>query len=392
MANYILFDDHQVWENLLPLTYTRPVSEIRTGILTIAEKWNYYLNTSVSKLTEDYLSRKFPTKISGDDIYINSSILPDNELVEAIHNLKPGEVLLSKNEWLASYGHPKTFFNQHNQSEKKIFSGNYQAIRHLWDIFLLNGKEINRDFGILTKGKSSVTLSSSNRIFGQHPVFAEEGASAECAIFNTTFGPIYLGKHSLVMEGSIIQGPFSLGESSQVKLAAKIYPGSTIGPQCRVGGELNNVVFLGFSNKAHDGFLGNAVIGEWCNIGADSNNSNLKNTYENVKVWNYSHKSFMDSGLQFCGLFMGDHSKCGINTMFNTGTSVGVSANIFGAGFPRTFIPSFVWGGAAGFTTYKPEKAFQSMAAVMSRRNCELSELDKSILSHIFEITKEFRN
>lgn len=391
MANYILFDDQTVWEDLLPLTYTRPVSEIRTGILKISEKWSLMLNADISFYSVDYLSQKYPAVLNDENIYINSGILPDSSIVGAIQELRTNEALVQQEKLIALNGNLSEFKKSDKNFRLIPYKGNIKEIRHLWDIFLMNGSEIIHDFELITKGRLSAGLSQSNRITGKYPVFAEDGVKCEYAIFNTENGPVYLGRNSVVMEGSLIQGPFALCESAQIKMGAKIYPDTTIGPHCRAGGELNNVVFLGYSNKAHDGFLGNAVIGEWCNIGADSNNSNLKNTYKNVKVWNYRQKTFINSGLQFCGLFMGDHSKCGINTMFNTGTSVGVSANIFGAGFPRTFIPSFSWGGHAGFTTYKIEKAFESMEAVMLRRNCRLSDTDKSILSHIFEITKEFR-
>jgi UDP-N-acetylglucosamine diphosphorylase/glucosamine-1-phosphate N-acetyltransferase len=243
----------------------------------------------------------------------------------------------------------------------------------------------------LTKGRKSQPLNNSCRNIGKGKIFIEEGASANDTTFNTTTGCIYIGKDAEVMEGSVVRGPFALCEHSVLKMSSKIYGATTIGPHSKVGGEVNNSVVFGYSNKAHDGFLGNSVIGEWCNLGADTNNSNLKNNYANVKLWNYSGENFIDTGLQFCGLIMGDHSKCGINTMFNTGTVAGVSSNIFGSGFPRNFIPSFSWGGAQGFTTYRFEHAIETAQLVMQRRNTELTDNDKDILKYIFDNDEKFR-
>jgi len=391
MTNYILFDIQECWEDLLPLTFTRTISHLRVGILTIKQKWEKLLNSSLSHICNQYLNEKYKLILLDKNIIINSSVLPTPTIVNLVSELKENQVLMSGDTFIAFNGKPGDYLSNFVHFNKVIYSEQVYFIKNLWDIFLANGQEIKNDFQLLTENRTSHTLNPTNKIIGNQAIFLEEGAKADYIIFNTTNGPIYLGKNSLVMEGSLIQGPFALGEESQVKLGAKIYPGTTIGEHCKVGGELNNVVFQGYSNKAHDGFLGNAVIGEWCNIGADSNNSNLKNTYENVKVWNYRQKSFINSGLQFCGLFMGDHSKCGINTMFNTGTCIGISTNVFGAGFPRTFIPSFSWGGAQGFTTYQINKAFESMNFTMARRNCSLSEIDKKILNHIFELESEFR-
>jgi len=392
MNNFIFLDVQETWEDLLPLTYTRSITDIRVGILTIKNKWELHLKTQFSHICTHYLAEKYKLVLADDSIVINSSVLPDIELINEINNLKQNQALFSNDTFIAFSGKPGDYLNAFANFEIKKYQSNVIFIKNLWDIFLFNSHEIVKDFHLLTENRTSEIISKSNRVFGKHPVFLEAGARAECAVFNTENGPVYLAKDSFVMEGSLIQGPFALGEASHVKLGSKIYPGSSIGPHCKVGGELNNVVFFGYSNKAHDGFLGNAVIGEWCNIGADSNNSNLKNTYENVKVWNYRKKAFVNSGLQFCGLFMGDHSKCGINTMFNTGTCIGVSANIFGAGFPRTFIPSFSWGGPGGITTYKTDKAFESMQLVMERRKCILSEADKKILQHIFDAEAQYRH
>jgi UDP-N-acetylglucosamine diphosphorylase/glucosamine-1-phosphate N-acetyltransferase len=265
------------------------------------------------------------------------------------------------------------------------------SIENPWDIFSKNGDAIKSDFELVTKGRKSLALSSTNQVIAAENIFVEEGAVVECAILNASTGPIYIGKDAEIMEGSIVRGPFSLGEHSALKLGAKIYGPTTIGPHSKVGGEVNNSVIFGFSNKAHDGFLGNSVLGEWCNIGADSNNSNLKNNYAEVKLWNYNKERFVGTGLTFCGLIMGDHSKCGINTMFNTGTVVGVNANIFGSGFPRNFVASFSWGGAAGFTTYKLKDAFEVASKVFERRSMVFDETEQEILTHVFELTEKYR-
>jgi len=258
-------------------------------------------------------------------------------------------------------------------------------INHPWDIFKFNGNCIKSDFEIIGKGKPSQQLSDTNLIIGQHRVYAEPGVKAEAVVFNTTEGPIYLGKNSEVMEGTLIRGPFVLGEGAVLKMGAKIYGPTTIGPYCKVGGEINNSVFFGYSNKAHDGFIGNSVIGEWCNIGADSNNSNLKNNYGNVKVYNYITEKEVDTGLQFCGLIMSDHAKCGINTMFNTGTVVGVGANVFDGGFPPKMVRSFAWGGKQGFEKYDLVKFLDTVTQVMKRRNVILDDEEKEILTYIHE-------
>ena len=393
--NTILFDDERR-EHLLPLTYTRPVSMIRVGILTIKEKWDLALNTSCFHLTVDYLQKKFllPAE-EGNCLLINGGILPTQELVNAIKELKPNQALISSGNLIATITTKVPYNNFSLQIESYTdvvtFSGQVIEIIHPWDIFSLNGTALQTDYDTITKGRKSQTISPTNSVLNPENIFIEEGASVECATLNAKNGPIYIGKDAEVMEGSLIRGPFALCEHSTLKLGAKIYGPTTIGPHCKVGGELNNSVIFGYTNKAHDGFLGNSVIGEWCNLGADTNNSNLKNNYAEVKLWCYAKKSFVNTGLQFCGLIMGDHSKCGINTMFNTGTVVGVSANIFGDGFPRNFIPSFSWGGAHGFSIYKIEKALETAQKVMNRRSIELDNTEKEILTKIFELSEAYR-
>ena len=387
--NYILFEDN-TRKNLLPLTFTRPVADIRIGILTIREKWEKLLNTKISTKTEDYLSKKYPTEftIDTDNIWINSSYCPNEKLIEEIRSLKPMEALLDSTTVVAANtGNIKNFeINSVGGFTKYASHAKPMWIENLWDIFSKNGEALKADFELLTQGRKSLALSATNQIIGIENIFVEEGAKVECAILNASTGPIYIGKDAEIMEGSIVRGPFALCEHSTLKLGAKIYGPTTIGPHSKVGGEVNNSVIFGYSNKAHDGFLGNSVIGEWCNIGADSNNSNLKNNYAEVKLWNYEKEKFINTGLTFCGLIMADHSKCGINTMFNTGTVVGVSANIFGSGFPRNFIPSFSWGGTAGFTTYKINDAFEVASRVYERRGLIFDDTEKEILKHVFEI------
>lgn len=390
MMNYILFDDCR--EQLLPLTFTRPVCDLRIGIMTIREKWEQALAASTSTYTEDYLSGKFPLKAEEENVWINGSVCPNPELVTTIKALEAGGRLVQENKILAIRSKEGVEVIDWKSTVGNEFFGDLLKVDHPWDIFSKNGLALTVDFEALTNGRKSVNLPKTNTVIGDNPIFLEEGAKAEACTFNTTNGSIYLGKNSEVMEGSIIRGPFSLGESSQVKLGAKIYGPTTVGPHSRVGGEVNNSVIFGYSNKGHDGFLGNSVLGEWCNLGADTNNSNLKNNYDEVRVWSYKNNRFAKTGLQFCGLIMGDHSKSGINTMFNTGTVVGVSANVFGGGFPRTFIPSFSWGGAAGFSEYKTDKAFETAQRVMERRGKDLDDTESGILLHVHELTKRYRS
>ena len=396
MKNLVLFDMAEDFINLLPLTFTRPVADLRIGITTIRGKWLFYdKNAVISFFTEDYLQKKYPLNYKNDSVFVNSSFIPDKSLYEAVSKLKNKEGLLYNGELLAFVsGEYDAIVRQKDFSRLNLseFDGELIKIRYPWDIFSLNGKVLENDFKHLTEGRKSMSLPSSVNTINKENIFVEEGVEINFATLNAQDGYIYLGEDTVVMEGALVRGSLALCEHSQLKLGAKIYGPTTIGPYSKVGGEVNNSVIWGYSNKAHDGFLGNSVLGQWCNIGADSNNSNLKNNYAEVKMWNYGQKRFIKTGLQFCGLIMGDHSKCGINTMFNTGTVVGVNANIFGSGFPRNFIPSFSWGGSQGFTEYKLEKAFEVAEKVMMRRNKTLDNTEKDILSHIFEITREYRS
>jgi UDP-N-acetylglucosamine diphosphorylase/glucosamine-1-phosphate N-acetyltransferase len=392
--HYILFDDYS-WHNLLPLTFTRPVCELRVGILTIKEKWEKYLGETCSYLTQDHLKAKFAIRPGDDNLLVNGSVLPDPQLLEALLKLETGQVLADNDLMVGvrttDIRDLSGLINLEGYREIP-YVHEYLQIGWPWDIFRNNGKAITDDFTLLTRGKNSARLSATNMLIHPENIFCEPGFRAEGITLNASTGPIYLGKDSEIMEGTVIRGPFSLGENSVIKLNAKIYGPTTIGPHSKAGGEINNSVIQGYSNKGHDGFLGNSVLGAWCNIGADSNNSNLKNNYARVRIWNYPRERFIDTGLTFCGLIMGDHSKCGINTMFNTGTVVGVNANIFGSGFPRPFIPSFSWGGPQGFTVYTTEKAFEVTREVMSRREVEFDDNDKAILQSVFEMTDRYRN
>ena len=387
--NYILFDG-SVRDQLLPFTFTRPVADIRVGIMSIREKWEKYLSNTTSTITEEYLSQKWPMVEMEENIMINASFLPTPELMEQILNLESGEGIFYEEDVVAFYAKEDEEVDLNGITQIEL-EGKAFRIEHPWDIFKLNAEAIAADFEFLTLDRKSQPISSTNKIIAPENVFLEEGAKVECAIINASEGPVYIGANAEVMEGSIIRGPFALCENSTVKMGAKIYGGTTIGPHSKAGGEISNSVIIGYSNKGHDGFLGNSVLGEWCNLGADTNTSNLKNDYSNVKLWDHAAGKFAPTGLQFCGLMMGDHSKSGINTMFNTGTVVGVSANIFGAGFPRNFIPSFSWGGSAGTTTYKTNKAFEVAEKVMARRDIEFSEEDRAILEYVFEETIKWR-
>lgn len=384
-----LFDD-KAWLSLRPLTFTRPVADLRLGILTIAEKWAKQLNAEFGYVTQGYLSTKYPSIDA--NLYINGSICPNEELIRAVVNLKLGEVLITDSLVIAYHTEDSNLDHLNALSRLKNITYSY-AFTHIQfpeEIFRNNHTELVKDFTLLTKNRVSAKLSNTNTFLGDQ-FFAEEGAKAECSTFNSLQGPIYLGKNAEVWEGCHIRGSFALGDHSSVKMGAKIYGQTTIGPHSRVGGEINNAVIWGYSSKGHEGYLGNAVLGQWCNIGADSNNSNLKNNYADVRLWDYEKENFRKTGLQFCGLIMADHAKCAINTMFNTGTVAGVSANIFGAGFPRNFIPDFAWGGAQGFEVYSLAKMLETAVKVYERRNIILDEIEIAILTHIFEQTKGHR-
>jgi UDP-N-acetylglucosamine diphosphorylase/glucosamine-1-phosphate N-acetyltransferase len=389
----ILFDDN-ARNTLLPLTYTRPVADLRIGILTIAEKWAKYLNSDFSFLTEAYLQAKFPLTIHDDNIFINGSVCPDEAVVEAVNNLKSGEALRYNNTLIAvklNDVYAANFDPFAKYSNETAYNNELVILTHPEDIFRKNDTELRKDFKLLTKGRKSAKISSTNTIIGTD-FFAEEGAQAECCSFSSINGPIYLAANTEVWEGTNVRGPFALCEYSQIKMGTKIYGATTIGPYCRIGGEVNNAVVWGYSSKGHEGYLGNAVVGEWCNLGADTNNSNLKNNYGEVKLWDYPSQTMRNTGLQFCGLIMADHAKCGINTMFNTGSVVGVSANVFGGGYPPNYIPDFSWGGADGFVEYGFDKMMETTEKAIARRpHRKFDDAEKAILTEVYELTKPFR-
>lgn len=384
IQHIVLFDGNER-DNLLPLTATRAVADLRIGILTIKEKWEKYFQTSVEVLTQDYLQEKYPYTLKENSVFINASILPSDDLVSAIEKLEKNIVLksdatilaLKTNDVISSLNGIKQISAKLKSTDQQF---NNSIINFPWDIFSLNGQEIKNDIQLLGLKPNPEKLSLTNTLLGSD-IYVEDGVNCECSILNSKQGPIYLGKNSEVMEGCTIRGPFALGEHATLKMQTKIYGDTTIGPHCKIGGEVSNSVFFGYSNKAHDGFLGNSVIGEWCNLGADTNNSNLKNNYGKVKVYNYPAKDFIDTGLQFCGLIMGDHAKSSINTMFNTGTVAGVCANVFGGGFHPKFIPDFAW----NEKEFELEKAYEVAQRVMERRSIQLNETDKKILKHIFD-------
>lgn len=397
--NIVLYDLPDIKKDLLPITFTRPIGKILVGLLTIEQKWQHYFEgAGISFLTEIYLQKKFPMHVRETNLLINGAICPNEELVSAIMKLKGNELLFKDDLFLAGKLDQRDLRKvNHNGIEKKANNIHYDKeltiVNAPWKIFSNNRQQIKSDFKLITTNRTSrPILDDHTIIYNKENVFVEEGVSVKAAIINAEEGPVYLGKGCKVHEGAIIKGPFGMLQGSDVNMGAKIRGGSTVGPYCKVGGEVNNVVIFGYSNKGHEGFLGNSVVGEWCNFGADTNNSNLKNNYSEVRLWNYRKASFETSGLQFCGLIMGDHAKCGINTMFNTGTVVGISANVFGAGYQRNFIPSFSWGGANDISTYRLDKAIEVAQHVMNRRDIDFTEEDKAIMTHIFEETSGFRS
>jgi UDP-N-acetylglucosamine diphosphorylase/glucosamine-1-phosphate N-acetyltransferase len=391
---FALFDEPNVREQLLPFTFTRPVAGIRWGILTIAEKWEQQFKSSASFVTESYLQEKFngPQNWEGLTL-INGAVAPTTSLIEAINMLHVGEKLILDNIILAARTDSKVELADISEFTSCPYGGDLDYLDRVWKIFKEAGNQIRNDFDQITEGRISEPINDKHTIvYGQQNVFIEEGVEIKAAILDAENGPIYLGKNSKVEAGATINGPFALGDNSVVNGHAQMRGDISIGPFCKVGGEVSNSVIFGYSNKGHDGFLGNSVLGEWCNIGAGTIVSNLKNNYTKVKIWDYGKNGFINTGEQFCGLMMADHSKTGIGTTFNTGTVVGLAANIFGAGFPRTFIPSFSWGGYTGLSTFLPRKVKEMAQVSMARRNKEFDEVEEAILNHVFEVTKPHRN
>lgn len=395
----VLFDNPHIYENLLPLSYTRPVAAFRIGIVTIREKWQHFLPGEYCYSPKDYLKEKFPCNC-GDEVclFVAGNILPDEDCVAEAASLETGDAL--KDEFgLWAFKGTEAEFDAMRWQGGRPSKSTPRRVNYVFDTFRFNAEEICNDFKWLTAGRKGLPLDPSNLIIGnptdengEPMIFIEDGASIEGAVINVKNGPVYVGKNSQIMEGSSVRGPLALCDNAKIKMGSKIYGGCTFGPYCKVGGEIDNSVLFGYSNKAHDGYLGNAVIGEWCNIGAGTNSSNLKNDYSKIRIWNYEKQSFMRTDLQFCGLIMGDHSKAGINCMFNTATVVGVGVNFHGAGFPRQFIPSFLNGSPEGGYTDVPIDTFMTIARrVMSRRNLELNDVDRRIFEEIYKSAARFK-
>ncbi len=396
MKNIILFDDDSR-EKFLPLTFTRPFGELRIGILTIREKWERWLAGRASYITQDYLTERYPIDISEDNFIINSSVLPNHQLCSVIRQLNENEAILKNGELIATRLNDRQIEKLINDEEITELEGHdlddiaLTKLEQLTDLFRLNDEAIRSDFKLITDGRTSASLNKSNWVKGAENIFVEAGVEMDCSILNAQLGPIYIGKNVKILEGCMLRGPIAICEDSILKMGTKIYGAATFGPYSKLGGEINNSILLGHSNKGHEGYLGNSIIGEWCNLGADSNVSNMKNNYSSVKQWSYAENTFVSTGQQFCGLVMGDHSKCGINTMFNTGTVVGVSANIFGGSFPPKFIPSFAWGGSEGFTSFEVDKAFEVAERMMSRRGKIFEVSDRLMMIKIHEDTQQYR-
>lgn len=395
MRNLILVDPGHS-DQFKPLSWSRPVAAFRLGILCIFEKWARHFQAEVSHYTHKRLSELYPVHMQDENFLVPGHVLPTRELCSILTSLSMGEFLVNDNQWYAARLNKQQTLDFLNSNDFNVFKKQntdlnlLRTINHLWEFFQWNDFELKQDYELLTRGRKSAEIHSTNTVFGDQ-IFLEEGAQVHASLLNSTNGPIYLGKNSEIMEGCLVRGALAMGESAQLKMGAKIYGATTIGPGSRVGGEVNNSIITSNSNKAHDGFLGNSLIGEWCNIGADSNNSNLKNNYEEVKLWNYKLGKFEKSGTIFCGLIMGDHAKCGINTMFNTGTVVGYGSNVFGDGFPRQFIPDFAWGGAAGFSTFQLDKFVQTAENVMGRRQQAFNEVHKNLATAIYNETQQYR-
>lgn len=388
----ILLFDGPERNHLLPFTFIRPVAQLRVGIDRLQDKWEAAFKEDCSVYTQAYLQEKYSPVFSSSNTFVNASIVPNTELVQAIEALKIGEQLVKNDTLIAFKTEAQNFPEDVASYASVVFPKAILHLKSVADLFLFNATVLTQDFERITQGRASAPISTTNQVIASQNIFIEEGAKVECAILNASEGPIYIGKNAEVMEGSMLRGSIALCDNAMIKMGAKIYGGTTIGPFCKVGGELNNVLLLGYSNKGHDGFLGNAVVGEWCNIGAATDASNLKNNYGKLRLWNYNEERFAKTDLQFCGLMMGDYSRCSIHSTFNTATVVGVCANLFGTGFPRTFLPSFSYGGAQGLKTYALDKALEANEAMLARRGVALSDADVAILKHIFDYSAKWRN
>ena len=395
MGMNIIFFDREISQNLWPLTFTRPVSELKVGILRLREKWSKRINGDYSWSTSDYLQKKYPLKIENQNLLINASVCATDELAEKVLALPEGVGLQQRGNAIAfclSKPAAENWINEKRVGIKWMeFEGNLSSIKNTWDIHNQNEVQLKQDFNLITKNREFQPLSKTNQLIGAQNIFVEKGAKIEYAMINAEAGPVYIGHHATIQEGALIRGPFALCEHAQVNMGSKIYGATTVGSYSKIGGEVAQSVIQDYSNKGHDGFLGHSVIGEWCNLGAGTNVSNLKNTYEKVRVWSYAENRFVKTGLQFSGLIMGDHSKAGISTMFNTGTVVGTACHIHGTGFPRQFVPSFSDGGASGYKLHQLESIYNIAEKAMLRRGVKLTETDREILKHVFELSAAYR-
>lgn len=377
----LVLSDNGLHLRFAPITITRPLGELRIGLFTLAERWALLMEhySPVQFQTENpFIQEHFNYTPHQSDLVINAAVVPNAKLVQQVRGLSDNQELIYNEIWIARKGN----------GENKILTKEEPVaiLNQRWDLYLKNEQVIKSDFDWFCLKQQTQRLSESNTVIGNKDlIFLEAGAQIEACILNTTNGPIFVGKNAEIMEGSMIRGPFAMGEGATVKMGAKIYGGTSIGPYCKVGGEISNSIFLAYSNKGHDGFIGNAYIGAWCNLGADTNCSNLKNNYNPVKTYCFETKSMIQTDVTFMGLFIGDHSKCSINTMFNTATVVGVSANIFSSGFPPKYIPSFAWGENEKF---KFDKALDIAEAMMKRRGLKLAESEIEILQKIYDSEK----
>ena len=387
MKNYLLFDDPS-WDHLLPLTLTRPVCEIRVGIMTLRERWELLIGNRMQFVTQDYLSEAFSAEILDDNVIINGSVLANPFLAKLIQELDPQEALLYQDSLIAARLSGDQFEQLVAGDEIEELQGiNLRdtpvvQIKHPWDIWQLAGIAIREDIEFM-KLKPTSKIPRHCTYLGDGELYIDPSAQVLASTLNTTDGPIYIGPDAVIMEGSHLRGPLAIGTHSTVKMGTRITGDTSIGPHCKVGGEISNSVIFGFSNKGHDGYLGNSVIGEWCNLGADTNTSNLKNNYGEVSFYDYAENKFISSGSIFGGVIIGDHTKCSINTMINTGSSFGVGCNIYDGGFPPKVIPSFSWGNRENRTVYSLDKFISTAKIVMSRRQVELSDPMVRVLSHI---------
>lgn len=395
----VLFDHRDDHADLLPLSFTRPICDFRVGITTIREKWNTFCpDDEIHALPVDFLRPRFgqPDDETEEMLFISGTVVPDEDIAARIVSLKKGSAIVCEGKALAFRGGLKDL---EARNFTDVFEEDLRHLRRVYDVFLMNPSVLVEDFRRITAGRKSQPLSDTNKVLGDltgsdgnHMIFLEEGAEVEGAILNVKDGPIYVGKDAAIMEGCCVRGPIAFCEHSKARMGAKLYGGSTFGPFVKVGGEIDNSVIFGYSNKAHDGYLGNAVVGEWCNIGAGVNCSNLKNDYSKIRLWNYRLRSFARTDLQFCGPIIGDHTKLGINVMLNTATVIGVGVNIYGSGFPRAFVPSFLEGSANGGFADVPMKRFLTIAErVMARRNVTISDLDRVIFDRIFEYASHLK-